>query len=162
MRRDPSLIPLSRQHQHALALSVRIDRACRSREIGLEPWQAEIEAIFGQEIGVHFEAEEKDVFPKARRFGELEELVRDLLGEHERLRARFAQAAARKLDPAGLAAFANELSAHIRKEERQLFERLQKLMSQHELAVMGEALEKSLAAASQACAVSRRAQRART
>ena len=41
------------------------------------------------------------------------------------------------------------MSAHIRKEERQLFERLQELMTQEELAVLGQDLEQALKDAEQ-------------
>ncbi len=42
MLRDKSLIPLSRQHQHVLALCVRIDRASPIGNADLAAWQAEI------------------------------------------------------------------------------------------------------------------------
>jgi len=45
------------------------------------------------------------------------------------------------------------MSAHIRKEERRLFERMQELMSQGELARLGQGLEEALKEASQACAL---------
>ena len=50
MLRDKSLIPLSHQHQRALALCVRIDRAQPIPATDLESWQAEIEQHFEQEI----------------------------------------------------------------------------------------------------------------
>jgi len=50
-----------------------------------------------------------------------------------------------------LTAFAQRLSAHIRKEERQLFERAQKLMTSDELALLGEQLEEALKEAAQPC-----------
>jgi len=54
MLRDPNLIPLSRQHQHALALCVRIDRASPVGDSGMAAWQSEIAQIFQSEIRVHF------------------------------------------------------------------------------------------------------------
>jgi len=50
MLRDKALIPLSHQHQHCLALCVRLDRALQAGEVDLEAWQAEIQQIFEQEI----------------------------------------------------------------------------------------------------------------
>ena len=75
MLRDKNLVPLSRQHQHALALCVRVDRALQAGEVELEAWQAELQQIFESEIGVHFVAEEKDLFPAAANFAELRGLV---------------------------------------------------------------------------------------
>ncbi len=54
MLRDKNLVPLSRQHQHALALCVRINRATLSSPEELQAWQAEIQQHFEQEIQYHF------------------------------------------------------------------------------------------------------------
>jgi len=151
MLRNKNLIPLSRQHQHALALCVRIDRASPVED--LEAWQAEVALQFRSEIAIHFAAEEKVVFPAARRFPELTSLVDELLGEHARLRSSFAAAESRRLSAAELAAFAEQLASHIRKEERQLFERLQELLSEEQIGTMGRELETALQEATQACAV---------
>jgi hemerythrin-like domain-containing protein len=50
-----------------------------------------------------------------------------------------------------LPAFAQHLSAHVRKEERQLFERLQQLMTPKELTAIGVQLEAALKDAEQSC-----------
>jgi len=153
MLRDKSLIPLSRQHQHALALCVRMKRASPIAESDLGTWQAEMEQDFKAEIRVHFAAEEQFVFSAAREFSELSPLVEELLSDHAWLRERFAGAEARELSGGELAEFARRLSEHIRKEERQLFERLQELMSPEQLALMGRRVDEVLQAAEQACAL---------
>jgi len=151
MLRDKSLVPLSRQHQHALALCVRINRAPLVSAREVQAWQAEVEQHFALEIQHHFAAEEKDVFPMARQHAELVPLVEELLGEHMRLRGFFEQAQARALDAPALRQFAEMLSAHIRKEERQLFEEMQKQMGPEELERLGAHLGESLAASAEAC-----------
>ncbi len=151
MLRDKNLIPLSHQHQHVLALCVRVDRAVQAGEVDLEAWQAEIQQIFEQEIAIHFAAEEEELFPAAARFPQVKPLVEELVAEHTALRDFFARAAGRALDGAGLQTFVEKLAVHIRKEERQLFEEMQRLMSPQELAALGTALEKALADASKAC-----------
>ena len=153
MLRDKSLIPLSRQHQHALALCVRIERAMPIDDAKLAGWQAEIAQQFEAEIKVHFAAEEQIVFPAARAFGELNPLVEELLTDHQWLRAYFAKAEARQSSQEELLAFARRLSEHIRKEERQLFERLQEFMPQAELGSLGQQLDRALENASQVCAL---------
>jgi hemerythrin-like domain-containing protein len=154
MLRDQSLVPLSRQHQHALALCVRIDRASPVGAGDLETWQAEIARLVESEIRIHFAAEEQVVFPAARRFEELRPLVDELMGEHGVLRQDFACAEGRAMRADRLAEFGRRLSAHIRKEERLLFERMQKLLSPAELAELGARLEDALKDATQACDVS--------
>lgn len=151
MLRDKSLIPLSRQHQHALALCVRLDRAIQSGQVDLKAWQAEIEQIFEQEIAIHFTAEEKEVFPAAEKFHELQPVVQDLLREHATLRKLFVRAQSQTLEQNDLATIAARLAQHIRKEERQLFEGMQKLMAAAELATIGAALETALQDATQSC-----------
>jgi hemerythrin-like domain-containing protein len=151
MLRDKALIPLSHQHQHCLALCVRLDRAIQAGAVDLEAWQAEIQQIFEQEIAFHFAAEEKELFPAAARFAELQPLVQELLTGHALLRNFFSRAAARSLHVAGLQALVEKLASHIRKEERELFEGMQRLMKPEELSVVGVALQQSLADASNAC-----------
>ena len=162
MLRDKSLIPLSHQHQRALALCVRIDRAQPIPEADLQTWQVEIEQHFEQEIRIHFAAEEDVIFPAARQFGELEPLVEELIVEHASLRELFCQAELRHMSAEGLPAFAQQLSAHIRKEECQLFERMQRLMESAELAPLGLRLETALKDAAQSCLLTNQATKLRS
>lgn len=162
MLRDKNLIPLSRQHQHALALCVRIDRASPVDVADLEAWQAEITQIVQSEIRIHFAAEEQVLFPAVLKFAELRVLVEELLVEHAKLREEFAEAERRPLSPERLLGLAQGLSAHIRKEERRLFERVQELMNAAELADLGARLEDALRDATQACALPNEATKLRT
>ena len=114
-------------------------------------WQSEIAQHFRSEITFHFAAEERVLFPAARRFQELMPLVDDLLTDHSFLRERFAESQAGTLSSLDLHSFAQRLSSHIRKEERQLFERLQELLSAEEMAKLGVQLAEQLNEAEQAC-----------
>lgn len=151
MLRDKNLIPLSHQHQRALALCVRIERSLDASKVDVHAWQLEIEQHYLQDIQFHFAAEEQVLFPAACRFPELSSLVKELLQEHESLRGFFGRATRRETDRHELGAFAKLLSSHIRKEERQLFEEMQKLVSAEDMAELGKRLEQSLHGASQSC-----------
>ena len=153
MHRDKNLIPLSHQHQHTLALCVRLDRAIQSGNVDLGAWQAELQEQFEQEISPHFSVEEKKIFPAAARFPELKPLVRQLMIEHAILRGLFSRAAKHKLNVVQLERLVENLASHIRKEERDLFEGMQNLMEPKQLATMGEALEHVLSAAAPECAM---------
>src|SRR5579859_4561845 len=153
MLRDKNLIPLSRQHQHALALCVRIDRASPICDSDLEAWQAEIAQQFDTEIGFHFAAEERVLFPAARKFADLNPLLDELFADHAALRQYFQKSEARQMSAHDLTSFARTMSAHIRKEERQLFECLQELMTQEEFATVGRDLENALKDAVEMCSV---------
>jgi hemerythrin-like domain-containing protein len=151
MLRDKNLIPLSHQHRRALALCVRIERSLDAGKVDLNAWQLEIEQHYSQDIQFHFAAEEQVLFPAACAFPELESLVKALLEEHESLRGFFERAASRRMDLLKIGQFAQLLSGHIRKEERQLFEAIQKLMTAEDMADLGRQLQQSLQGASQAC-----------
>jgi hemerythrin-like domain-containing protein len=151
MLRDKNLVPLSRQHQHALALCVRLNRAALDSPVELKAWQEEICQHFEQEIRYHFAAEETRLFPAARKYRELERLVEELLAQHSQLRHDFGQAAIGAHDRAGLLRFAETLSTHIRKEERELFEAMQQHMTAEELQAIGALVDEVLAEAPAAC-----------
>ncbi len=144
MLRDPSLIPLSRQHQHALAMCVLIRRALSSGKASIEKWRSELREAFADEISVHFAAEEEVLFPEARTFPSLAPLVEDLLRDHATLRDCFQRAEAGTLDAPGLERFVGLLDQHIRKEERQLFEQIQKLVPADRLESLGRDVQKLL------------------
>jgi hemerythrin-like domain-containing protein len=153
MLRDRNLVPLSHQHQHALALCVRLDRAIQAGSVDLESWQEEIHDTFEHEIRIHFEAEERVVFPVAGQVTKLQVVVAELRSEHEELRVLFAKAAQRGLQIEHLQLFVEKLARHIRKEERELFEGMQHEMDAERLAEVGAALNDALKAATQVCSM---------
>jgi hemerythrin-like domain-containing protein len=155
MLRSPHLAPLSRQHQHALALCVRIQRAGEISNSALPAWQEEIQNQFDTEIRYHFGAEEAVLFPAARKYSKLAALVDNLLADHEVLRGYFASAVSRELDADRLRQFAVLLTRHIRTEERELFEGMQQRMDAKELEVIGQQLNRELKRAVQSCALPR-------
>jgi hemerythrin-like domain-containing protein len=57
------------------------------------------------------------------------------------------------MDAAEMGEFVTLLSSHIRKEERRLFEEMQKLLSSKEMAVMGTELDRVLQSAVRACRI---------
>ena len=138
MKRDPSLVPLSRQHFHALVLCMRIHRK-RARPRVL---QREMLTLYADDVRFHFQAEEKFLFPAARRIAPVASLVRELREEHKKLRCAFAAARRRALQGAELLRFAGLLESHIRKEERRLFEECQKQMPEKELGAIGARMQR--------------------
>lgn len=153
MLRDKSLIPLSHQHQHALALCVRIERAELREGDDLRGWKAEINRHFAEEIKIHFAAEENVLFPVARQFASLQLLVEELIADHAALRESFSRCQKQELSAQEISAFAKRLAEHIRKEERQLFEGLQQSLTEKELATLGEQLELALKDATYICSI---------
>ena len=153
MLRDKNLMPLSHQHHDALFLCVRIERAHAAGDFDVAVWQQEVQHKFEESICGHFEAEEKFLFPEAARYPELQPLVRDLRREHDTLRGYFTRAVNGTLDDEALLSFAEKLSGHIRKEERELFEGCQQVMPPEQLARVGAALDEALKHSPTACSV---------
>jgi hemerythrin-like domain-containing protein len=144
MLRDKNLVPLSHQHQHALALCVRIGKAFADAGAtpAVHPWEQEIVKQFDEEISFHFKAEEKGLFPAADQFERVQELVDSLRIEHKLIRRNVERARGRQFTVTDLQVFTATLSEHIRKEERLLFEAMQHLLSAEEMERVGREMQK--------------------
>lgn len=125
MKRHPALVPLSHDHHHALV------QAKRLREEGLPAARAFLR-FFRAETTRHFREEEELVFPLL--YGEEPEQLRRALLQHQQLRAL----ARRLRDGEDVAVeLADLLAEHIRLEERDLFELIQRLVPAGELDAIG-------------------------
>lgn len=119
MRRDPRLHRLSSEHHHALVLARRVAQApaidAELVAMALDAWEAELLP--------HFRVEEEQLLPALARTdaAHLVELTR---ADHDAL--AHLVSAARAGDLEALRAFADRLVAHVRFEERVLFEELQR------------------------------------
>jgi hemerythrin-like domain-containing protein len=125
--RHPSLIPLSHDHHHGLALALR----CRKQALGqLKPLGAsglrqradEFLEFYHANLVPHFRAEEIVLFPPLRdTIPDCAPLVDELCHQHDELR----QGVPGLESEGGLAKLifdlADLLERHIRKEERELF-----------------------------------------
>ena len=125
--RHPSLIALSHDHHHGLALALR----CRKQALGqvkptgvagLRERAEELREFFARRLEAHFRAEEEVLFPQIRsRIPESRAILDQLCREHEEIR----KAMPRLLGESGLSKIIFDLGdlleRHIRKEERELF-----------------------------------------
>jgi hemerythrin-like domain-containing protein len=125
-RRDDSLIPLSREHQYALMLCLRIHRGLIEHDSDTNWLQMKAGVavrFFEGELTAHFQAEEEVLFPAMRELSGAQRIIDELLVEHEQMRRLIDQL--RQIELSSLAPtlkeFADALEAHIRKEERELF-----------------------------------------
>ena len=123
MLRDPSLIPLSHQHHNGLALCV-LTRRSLAADASPENIAKLVQRVVDRyelELINHFEIEEQVLFPACAPMPLIDELV----AEHRALEALVAQM--RSAPSAGLLEqFCALLSAHIRREESELFEQIQR------------------------------------
>ena len=169
MKRHPGLVPLSRDHHHALVMAERLvlGRSTNPRA----DWPADragqaarLIDFFETDLGPHFEAEEAHVFPAAvRDLDAGDRLVRALVEDHEAMRAMVRALGAGRggrgpRGPASLAdldgrlrAFGERLRRHVRVEERELFERMQAECSPETLAEIAARLAAREAAGGPSC-----------
>jgi hemerythrin-like domain-containing protein len=134
MLRDPSLIPLSRQHHNGLALCVLTRRALAedSSPVNAAKQARRVIDRYELELANHFEIEEQVLFPEC---GPLP-IVAQLLGEHRAMEALIAEL--RATPEAGLLEqFCALLSKHIRREENEFFEQIQAALPRQVLDRLG-------------------------
>lgn len=139
MLRDPSLIPLSHQHHNGLALCVLTRRSLAGDASPENVAKLARRAIerFELEIVNHFEIEEQVLFPAC---GPLP-IVRELIAEHRALEALIAELRA-AASAAVLERFCALLSAHIRREENELFEQVQRALPRDVLDRLGGEIDR--------------------
>lgn len=134
MLRDPGLIPLSQDHQHALALCVLTRR---SLEADASPENVATQAQrivskFDTEIRGHFDFEEQVLFPMVQSKALLRDLIAELLNEHVRVLGLVEKLRYRPERDA-VDAFCDLLVPHVHKEEQLLFEETQRILSRDQL-----------------------------
>lgn len=148
MKRHAALVPLSRQHHDGLALCVLIERGLRDdagpsvaerlRRQALDAWRLELSG--------HFAVEEEVLFPRARKAVPEPEALDRLTREHAEIRREFATLKAAAPDDVAtcLRSLRKRLVAHIRFEERVVFEAVQSAMGEQDLADLGLRIEEAL------------------
>ncbi|MCX7156484.1 MAG: hemerythrin domain-containing protein [Rhodocyclales bacterium] len=123
MKRHPQLLQLSREHYGALKLARDARRAAGSGEPGAVTALAQrVIQVFPVELDPHFCVEEQGILVLLAQAGQ-HELVARTLADHTELR-RLAKALATP-DTDTLLRFAELLGAHVRFEEREVFEAAQ-------------------------------------
>jgi hemerythrin-like domain-containing protein len=123
MKRHPDLLQLSREHYTALKLARDAKRAAESGSASDVAVLAQrVVQVFAAELDPHFHVEEQGILMLLTQAGE-HELVARTLVDHTELRRL---AAALATPAAGtLLRFAELLGAHVRFEEREVFEAAQ-------------------------------------
>jgi hemerythrin-like domain-containing protein len=139
MLRHRSLIPLSRQHQHGLALCVLTRRslAADASPEAITKLARRVIDQFELELVNHFEIEEQTLFPAC----EPSPLIEGLIAEHRAIEALVAKLRAEP-SAALLERFCEVLSRHIRREERELFEEIQRQIPAETLEGLGAEIDR--------------------
>ncbi len=129
MKRHPDLLQLSREHYGALKLARDARHTAASGDANEVAALAQrVVAVFPVELDPHFCVEEQGILLLLAQAGR-HELVTRTLADHAELR-RLARALATP-DADTLLRFAELLSAHVRFEEREVFEAAQASLDMH-------------------------------
>ena len=139
MLRDPSLIPLSSEHHDGLAMCVLTRRALANDASAgnIERLAQKVALRFEVQLANHFQVEEEVLFPVC---GPLP-LVKELMAEHQELLAlvdRLRAAPSAYL----LEQICERLTTHIRREERELFEHIQRVIPREILDRTGKEIDR--------------------
>lgn len=134
IKRHDALKPLSRDHHHGLLLSWKI-RAGISKGVDAGRIRRYAVWFYENHLIPHFAAEEKFVFPL---LGNDHEYSLRAIAEHRRLESLFDSM---DTQISLLEQLEKELVAHIRFEERTLFNEIQKLCNETELALLKEEMK---------------------
>lgn len=129
MLRDPSLVPLSHQHHNGLALCVMTRRslAADSSPGNVAKLARRVIDRYELELVNHFEIEEQVLFPACEPMPGVGKMIGELVGEHRAIEALVTQLRSAP-SPALLMHFCELLSKHIRREENELFEQIQRAL----------------------------------
>jgi iron-sulfur cluster repair protein YtfE (RIC family) len=147
-QRHPSLIALSHDHHHGLALALRLRQG--QRALLTDGWthdrreQARRTAdFFDDELAPHFAAEERALFPVLRAGVPVASpLIDRLIGEHRAMEQARASLAYPPEDPGELLTrFGELLERHIRAEERELFPLFERHCAAIDAAAVGKAID---------------------
>ncbi len=148
MKRHPSLIPLSRQHHEGL-LTARLLQQDAPPYKGLpqDPNGKKQYYLdfYRLHLQPHIQLEERVLFLFVQgRHAELDDIIGELQQEHQQLHDLTADLRHQSSLPQQLDAVGKILESHIRKEERVFFERLQELLSEHDLQELHRQLQLAL------------------
>lgn len=151
-KRHRSLIPLSQDHHHGLALAVRLQQG--NNALLNDGWTHDrveqarrVRHFYENDLRPHFKAEEAIVFPTmSRHVSGSSLLIDELIRQHrdmERLIDMLDHVEGDQLEKT-LAALGDLLEKHIRSEERELFEMMQQQLPSDLLEEIGDGVKKLL------------------
>lgn len=126
IKRNKDLQPISRDHHHSLLLCWKIRKGF-SKQVETERIKKYADWFFEHHIQPHFKIEETYVFPI---LGDAHEGVKKALAEHRRLKRLFED---KDEIEKSLSRIEEELEAHIRFEERSLFNEIQEIATEEQL-----------------------------
>ncbi len=152
MKRDKRLHPLSWEHQAGLAFAYELENKFEGKDAAdIGEWKLKTLDFWEKKLDRHFRAEEEILLPAVGETGECSEEMAVVLKEHSKLRELadlIKKSGEDEKNAATIKNFGKLLHDHIRFEERDFFEKIQKILSSEKFDTVGKKLSARL---SQAC-----------
>lgn len=147
MKRHPALIHLSRDHQQGLMLAQLLKKNAPEYKglptdaVGKMNYAKD---LYNNELDQHFKEEEEFVFPHlTNKSKEIDELVTEILSEHQILQNSILSLKDDSNLIDNMDKIGYLLEAHIRKEERVLFEKIPQVLSEEELEIIKQKFDQT-------------------
>ncbi|HEX6915485.1 MAG TPA: hemerythrin domain-containing protein [Chitinophagaceae bacterium] len=138
VKRSQELQPLSRQHHNGLLFCLLLQKGLK-KQADLEVMQEFIRFFWYHDLQHHFELEEKFLVPLKSGYHQLTEGIDRMLQEHYQLRNIINEISIVG-SYASIAELRDQLDAHIRFEERELFPRIEEVISEQQRKAIGAVL----------------------
>lgn len=137
MKRHNALILLSHDHHHGLLLAQLLKKNAPAYKGLPSDTEGKISYAlekFKTDLAIHFDDEEKILFPILKgKTNEVDELILELVEEHKQLREKIISLSDTDNPEDRMDEIGHLLEKHIRKEERNLFQKAQQILVKEEL-----------------------------
>jgi hemerythrin-like domain-containing protein len=147
MKRHPSLYTLSHDHHQGLILAQQLKKGApqyKGMPSTLEDKTVYTISFFKTELVKHFQDEEVILFPAVRnKNDELDKQIAEIISEHRKMELLVKDLEKTQQLENVLDEFGWLLEKHIRKEERELFMEIEKVLTEEELQVISEEISQS-------------------
>lgn len=131
MKRHKTIVPLSHDHYNGLLMAQAIKKNFIKTDLGLSSISDKIKYVinaYNTELTPHFIHEESILFPLAQgKDADLDILISELLEEHDKIHDAISKISEGDLEQ-NLDDFGFMLEAHIRKEERIVFTKIEEIL----------------------------------
>jgi hemerythrin-like domain-containing protein len=145
MKRHPALHTLSHDHHQGLILAQQLKKGApqyKGMPSTLEDKKDYTISFYKNELKKHFEDEEKILFPFVKNKNEdVDKLIVEIIFEHRKMESLIVELSKADQPENVLNELGWLLEKHIRKEERELFVEIEKVLSEDELEIIGNKLD---------------------
>jgi len=142
MKRHTALYTLSHDHHQGLLLAQQLKKGApqyKGMPSTLEGKRDYALSFYKSDLVKHFQDEEEILFPVVKsKNAELEKLITEIISEHRKMESLVKDLEKTDQLENVLSELGHLLEKHIRKEERELFMKIEKVLSDDELKIISE------------------------